>query len=247
MSNMTSDFVTKEVFLNLKRSTLFKGLTENELKFILSNCKYECLPKRSIVWSSTKNEERFYVPLKGRIRIEAQNARSGRRITLCILKPGDGYYLTQLLTGQNPHFQAEALDTVEIASAPLEYWQTWLHIFPALHQSAARCAAERLYEMGELVQNVALYDTRTRLARLLLKYVDGDMNDEVDAFQNMAHEDIASLIGTVREVASRLINQLKRERIIATKQRRIHVIDSERLRLKAKPKTSEHKAVKMRH
>lgn len=231
---MSIDFVTREVLFNLRKSKLFNGLTENELKYILSNCRHERLPRRSLILSTGNNEERFYVPLKGRIRIEAQNARTGRSITLYILKPGDGYDLTHLLAGQTHNFQAETLDIVEIASAPLGYWRTWLDIFPALYQAAASCTAERLYEIGELVQNLALYDTPTRLARLLLKQVDGEMEEEINAFHDMAHEDIASLIGTVREVASRLINQLKRERIIATKERRIHIIDSERLRLKAK-------------
>lgn len=229
---MPSDLNSHRIFMRLKSFPLFNELGTNDLRSILLNCRLERWPKRSLVVTKRAAEGRFYVLINGRIKIEAQNPENGKAITLSILNPGDGYSLTSLLGGKVHEAQAEALDTVEMLSAPIDEWREWLDMYAPLRNAVVRSVIERLYEVTELAQSLALHDTSTRLAHLLLRQM-ADAGREMEFFDDMVHEDLGSLIGTVRVVVNRLINQFKREGILATDERGIRVIDAERLRLKA--------------
>lgn len=216
----------------LRESTLLADLDEAALRELLPEFRHERWPKRAPVMPPAKTAERFYLLLRGRVRIEAQHPANARAVTLHLLGPGDGHSLICLLDGGPQHVLAETLDAVEAVSAPLARWQAWLETYPSIRRAALRCAAQRLRELAELAEDLALHDTSARFAHLLLRHLDAAENGH-GLLHDLVHEDIAHLIGSVRVVVNRLINRFKHEGIVHTEAGQIHVADLERLMRKA--------------
>lgn len=216
----------------LDRTPLFRGLAESAVHDMLRQMRRERWPKRSQVMSSGETMQRFYVLLNGRVRIEAEHPGSGRAVTLYLLRPGDGHNLITVFDGRPHEVLAETLDDVEAVSASIEQWRGWLGEYPALRQALVRAAAERLRELTDLAEDLALHETSARLAHLLLRHFD-DEPGSGGLLHGLVHEDIARLIGSVRVVVNRLLNRFKHEGIIDAKAGHIRITDLEALLKKA--------------
>ena len=71
---------------------------------------------------------------------------------------------------------------------------------------------------------MAFHDATHRVMRVVLNVATASYEDRgVPVIQGLTHYDIATLAGTSRETASRIISTLAREGIVASKGRRIVV------------------------
>lgn len=213
-----------EVISRLRISPLLSDLGDDALRNLLPHCRYNAWPAHFLVQRNADDPQRFYVLLEGRLKVQSLNPANSRAITLFLLRPGDGYSLIELFGGRLNNIQIETVDAVETISAPLALWHEWLGAYPALRQAVVRLAGERLGEIITLAEDLALYDAPTRLARLLLRNSDRIGND-LNLFDDLVHEDIAHLIGTVRVVANRLLNRFKQEGIIDSSYGKLRIRD----------------------
>jgi CRP/FNR family transcriptional regulator len=82
----------------------------------------------------------------------------------------------------------------------------------------------------------------TRLAHLILRYFDGVGEAEPahpNLIQDLPNEELAQMIGTVRVVVNRLLNELKREGIVDTQGGELHLLNLEKLLRKAEQHVSD--------
>ncbi len=110
--------------------------------------------------------------------------------------------------------------------------QEWLERFPPFRLAIHRYVARQLRELTEQASDLALHDTMTRLARLLLRYIDTTKSDtarRINLIRDLPQEELASLIGSVRVVVSRLLAQLKREGVVDVHNGKFRVADLRRL------------------
>ena len=173
---------------------------------------------------------RFFLVVEGRVKITRSNAHDGHDLTLWLLGPGDGFDIVSLLDGQPHDVSAWALDEVTTLSAPMALWQDWLERFPAFRLAAHRYVARQLREVSDLATDLALHDTATRLAHLLLRNFDAP---GPNLLHDLPQSELASMIGSVRIVVSRVLARMKREAIVDLRSGRIQVSDLKRLLLRA--------------
>ena len=73
-----------------------------------------------------------------------------------------------------------------------------------------------------LISDLALYDTPTRLARLLIRYISSNQGDgasehhDIPLFHDLTHETLAQMIGSARQVVNKHLQALKHEGILKT-------------------------------
>lgn len=213
----------------LHQSPLLSDLSTEAIQSFLPHLRMEHWEKRTVVMTSAQTAERFYILLNGRVRVEAQHPSNGRAVTLTLLAPGDSHNIVTLLDSSPHNIQAESLDVVETVSAPLERWQAWMETHPELRRAVFRAAARQMRDLASLAEDLALHDTATRLAHLLLRHFDAQIKGGTNLIHDLTHEDLAHLIGSVRVVVNRIINQFKREGIVHTNAGKLHVTDLERL------------------
>ena len=83
--------------------------------------------------------------------------------------------------------------------------------------------------MEELALDLSFYDTTSRLLKLISKNINPKNLNKLKLLYDLPHEEIASLIGTVRKVLNRHIQKLKNDGIIDVKHKNIEIKDTQKL------------------
>lgn len=103
---------------------------------------------------------------------------------------------------------------------------------PQIPLAAARLLAKRLRKCAELVETLSLREVGQRLAALIVADArrNGKLTDEgVCIQQKLTHVQLATRVGTVREVVSRAMGRLQEQGMIAVKGKEITIRDVDRL------------------
>ena len=225
----------KDAISTLAAGPLFKGIDPALLLPMTDALTEEHWSRRHFILNPHQAAKHFHVILNGRVKIFL-HSQGGRELTLSLLGPGDAFHLESLLDGQEPGVFVQALDDVDALSGPTELWKNWLDTNPAFRCTFRRYVDRRLRDMTELAGDLALHDTMSRLAHLLLRYFNGIEGPNL--IEDLSHEELANMIGTVRIVINRLFAELKREGIVDTNAGKLRVLDLQKLLNKA-----EHHAI----
>ncbi|MGH8316707.1 MAG: Crp/Fnr family transcriptional regulator [Steroidobacteraceae bacterium] len=95
----------------------------------------------------------------------------------------------------------------------LPVFQGWIEHPPPLRVAVHRYLARQLRALTDLAVDLALHDTMTRMAQLLLRHFDESTDakaPKVNLIGDLPQTELASLIGSVRIVVSRLLAELQR-------------------------------------
>ncbi len=207
--------VSPEWVDRLAKGPLLEGVPKAEIAAMLAELAERRWAPRQIVMTPRESLETFCVLLEGRVKITRQNQQTGRELTLFLLGPGDGFNIISLLDGQPHDVTAETLDPVHALCGPVELWQAWMDRHPAFLRAVRRYVDRQMRQLGELASDLALHDTMTRLAHLILRnFEDGQQDPRRDLLRGLSHEELAHLIGTVRVVVNRLLRELREDGVV---------------------------------
>lgn len=214
----------------LSQSPLFHGCDRQFLQDRLLQLKSVEYPRGSIVLEAQQTKDTFFIVVAGRVKLVSRAEANEREITLFLLGPGEGFDVVSLLDKQAHNLSAEALDDVTLLSAPAEEVRNWIAYHPEFNRTFLPYLGRKMSLLSELASDLTLHDTGIRLARLILRHVDpGSSTHEVPLINNLSHEELANMIGTVRVVANRQIQNLKRRGIIDARRGHLVVKDLDAL------------------
>lgn len=188
------------------------------------------------IMGTADSADTFRLVIEGRVKIVRSNSHEGRELTLWLLGPGDGFDVVSLLDGEPHAVTAWAVDDARTLVAPMALWRDWLEESRPLRIAAHRYAARRLRELSDLAGDLALHDTSARLAHLLLRHFDAK---EGNLLRDLPQRELASLIGSVRIVVSRLLAQMRRQGIVELRGGAVHSVDLQRLLAKAESEINQ--------
>ncbi len=174
--------------------------------------------------------EHFFVILEGRVKISQINFENGKEQILYLLSKGDMYDVVSLLDGKPHENIAMALDDVKLLVFPIELFREWIETKPSFNRLFFPYVAKQLRNVETLASDLSLYDTTTRLVKLIARNIEQeDGKQTLKLINNLSHEELANLIGTVRKVLNRSIQALKKEGLIDIKRKEICIKDSQTL------------------
>lgn len=162
-----------------------------------------------------------YVLCGGHVKLSA-SSKEGKTLVIRIAKPGDVLGLSAAIAGTAYETAAQAIDSVEVKSFRRQDFLRFIerHIDGSLH--AARMLSQEYRDALANATRLALCSSIAgRMARLLL----GMASEQQSAAPGVApriamtytHEDLAAMLGTTRETVTRVLNEMKRNKIIAIK------------------------------
>ncbi len=214
----------------LESSPLFSGMDRAFLEEVLARCHPLAWRKGPVVADTLRC---FYIIARGRLEVMRHNPEDGRALTLFLLVPGDGFDVLPLLDGRPHEVVTTALDNLEVLSVSVARMRRWIERHPALSRNLLLYLAEKLRQLEALAADVTLYDTLTRLARLILRHVDpehaGGGEVPVRLIGDLPHEVLAHMIGSVRAVVNRHLQAWKREGIMSVRRGHLAIRDLEAL------------------
>lgn len=147
--------------------------------------------------------------------------RSGREILLYTVEPGETCVQTTLgiLGGQHYTGEAIAETAVEIVVVPRQLFMELMESSPGFRRFVFRAFADRMADVTWVLEQVAFVRIEQRLAGLLLRRAgDGDVVP-------LTHQQIATAIGSAREVVSRRLEALRSKGLVTMDRGAIRVAD----------------------
>ena len=220
----------------LKDSMLFSGLDDASLEGMLASYRRETWTKGAHLPPKQANEL-FTVVIAGRIELTRINPDTGRQITLFTLSPGDAFDVITLLDAKEHDIDPVALEPLEIVTAPLQKVRKWVAANPAFNRAFLPYLGEKVRALENLSTDLALYETVTRLAKLILQQAKPNLPLVVPLggatpplINTLSDEAMARMIGSVRVVVNRHIQEFIQMGLITTTRGQLVVRDLEKLR-----------------
>ncbi|GBE40217.1 cAMP receptor protein [bacterium BMS3Bbin09] len=210
----------------LKQSELFGGLEEAVIQDMLIMFRRETWLRKSIVMDPEETLKHFFVIISGRVKAIRINPNTGKELTISLLRPGDGFDVLPLLDGKKHNISFMALDNLEALSAPFAVVHEWIARHPCFNSTFLPYLGKQIRQISNLAFDMALYDTGTRLMKLLLQHtVQGNPRPRLKLINDLSNEELAGMIGSVRVVVNRYMQKLKEEGIVIARRGRLEVKD----------------------
>lgn len=218
----------------LKHSPLFSQVSDDLLQDMLQIFHYETKHKGDIAISPKEVINHLYIVINGRAKVSVYNPDNGREHILFLLEPGDGFDLISFLDGQWQEAVATALVDLEVIYTTVQQAREWINQHPEFNRAFLPYLGQQIHSLANQVTDLSLYDTETRLARLILHNLSPDKSpQEVRLINDLSQETLASMIGSVRIVVTRHLQSWKNKKVISGKRGNWSVLDLESLLGKA--------------
>ena len=172
----------------------------------------------------------FYFILSGKIKISQINFETSKEQILYLLSAGDMFDIATLLDGKESEYLIEVLEPSEVVAVDIENIRTLLAKEPSFQRFFFPYIAKQLRHMEELSIDLSLYDVYHRIIHLFAKYIDQNTtNPKLKIIENLSHEELASMVGSVRKVVNRALQKMKKDGIIDLSRKQIKLLDLQKL------------------
>lgn len=172
----------------------------------------------------------FYIIERGSVKVSRFTAE-GREHILSIFGRGDTFNDVSVLDGGPNPATATAFSDAILWRIAREDLQQVAKRYPDLAWALLGSIASRTRYLVGLVEDLAVRTVKGRLAHLLLEQAKSNQTDEIPRY--MTHEEMASHLGTVREMIGRALHSLAAADIIKIERHQIIILDVERLAIEA--------------
>lgn len=190
----------------LRKVPYFSEVSEETLKALASKAHVRTFPKNAVVITEGDLAGPLYVVLSGKARVFLAN-EAGKEITLSIQAPGS-YFGELSLLDEEP--RSTSVMTVEKTVCGLiakDDFKAWLAAHPDAATSIIKGLTRRVRALTESTRSLALFDVYGRLSRLLCELA-ADVDGRTTIVERPSHQDIASRIGSSREMVSKIMKDL---------------------------------------
>ncbi len=213
---------------NGSQQLVLKQLEDSAL--IVSNRKDLYFKKGDDPLSYADTLNYFYFIMSGKIKIYQVDLYSAKEQTLYMLSYGDMFDVVSLLDKQPNAYLSEVLEDTHIIQVPLRDVETMIAEDARFRHYFYHYLAQQLKSMEELAVSLSFYDVYQRVLHLFSRFTEViDGKAQLKVIDSLNHEDLASMIGTVRKVLNRSLQRLKKDGIIDISRKKIHIKNFQKL------------------
>jgi global nitrogen regulator NtcA len=171
--------------------------------------------------------ERVYFLLKGAVKL-SRVYEAGEEITVALLRENSIFGVLSLITGQKSDrfYHAVAFTPVELLSAPIEHFQRSLQDNPELSHLMLQGLSSRILQTEMMIETLAHRDMASRLVSFLLilcRDFGVPNSNGITIDLKLSHQAIAEAIGSTRVTVTRLLGELRQNKLISITKKNITV------------------------
>ncbi len=215
--------VSKQINL-LKKIPLFSCLDEPELNVLVGAAKLKTFPNKSILFNEGDSTDSLYIIHGGKVKVSIIDEQ-GKEVILSIFGPGDYFGEIALIDGKERSATIMTRETVKVMIISRKNFKNVLASNPELSLGLLKGLVGRLRESNKLIESLAFMDVYGRIARLLTHLAEPDGEKSVIE-DKLTHQDISSMIGSSREMVSRIMKELINGGYISVRKKRITIHQS---------------------
>jgi CRP/FNR family cyclic AMP-dependent transcriptional regulator len=211
----------------LKSTQLFAALDETELNSLALRSGIRSYPQGEVLFSEGEPCSGLYIIITGRVRIFKTSA-GGREQVLSIEGAGGSIAELPVFDGGPYPASASAVEKTELLFISRSDLRAICLENPAVSLKLLQVVGSRLRRLVGIIEELSFTTVRHRLISLLLREAraHGRATDRGVAFSLPgSHQELASQIGTVRELVSRNLTRLQAQSFIEIDGREIVILD----------------------
>ncbi len=204
-----------------RKDNLFHFCHLDELDNLDSRKSCMKYKRGQIIFQEESNPIGLYCINQGKIKLY-KYASDGKEQIIRIVKPGEFLGYSSLLANTVYPTSAAALEECVVCMIPKDYIQQLFRTNERFSESLINLLSSSLDDSYRKIADMAYKPVRGRLAEALL-LLQTTFRDETnpDGIISVTREDLASLIGTVKETAIRILKEFKDSNIIETDKTKI--------------------------
>lgn len=190
----------------LKEIPLFQNLTDEQLDFLSNMTRRFTYKKDSIIINQGDSGNSLYVILRGELKVTALGS-GGKQIILAFLGQGNFVGELSLLDDAPRSATVQATEDTETMQVTQEVFHSFVESFPETLLPMLRMMSARLRELDETVCLLATHGVYGRVRETLLKKAVEENGVQV-LYRRFTQEEIAEMVGSSREMVSRILTGL---------------------------------------
>lgn len=190
----------------------YNTLDERGLDSLANIAIRRAYKKNIVIIREGDDTNTMFILIEGEMRVYVEDEQ-GKQLTLRILKSGDSFGEVALI-GNFPR-TASVMTTTDcvVAAFPREKYLSFLEQHPKISLALAKTLANMVRDTTEELSCIALFDVYGRVTHILEKYaVEANDHRLVPKF---THREIAGMIGSSREMVSKILKELEKGRYIS--------------------------------
>ncbi|MFY9647876.1 MAG: Crp/Fnr family transcriptional regulator [Terriglobales bacterium] len=197
----------------LAKVQIFSGLTESELSFLAKRAVPRSYSSGESVFGEGEPCSGLYVVESGHVRIFKSSA-NGREQVLSIDGPGSSIAELPVFDGGSYPASVTAIDEAKLLFVSKQDFQALCLAHPQVALKVLRVVGARLRRLVGIIEELSFTTVRHRLASFLLRLAQKEGKRSaagVEIALPASNQELASQIGTVRELVSRNLSRLQAE------------------------------------
>ncbi len=204
---------------------LFRDLSERDMADLDRVTTITAVPRGRVFYEPEDVSEVLFLIREGRVQLY-RISPEGKKLVIATLGPG-ALFGEMALLGQKMHNAfAEALDDCRIFVMSRADLERLILDKPEVGRRVLETTDRRLKDAEQRLEDMAFKSIPARLASLLIRLSMEQGSDEIIGF---THQDLAETVGTYRETATQVLNDMKGEGLIEIGRKRIRILDRARV------------------
>ncbi|HEY3377118.1 MAG TPA: Crp/Fnr family transcriptional regulator [Armatimonadota bacterium] len=203
----------------------FAGLDEQTYTELLAHGQLRHFAKDETLFHEGESGKGLFLVQSGVIKIY-KLSESGREQIIELSRPGDSVAELPLFDHGPYPASAAALEPSAVLFIPKAAFAELLLQRPQLAQAVIIALAQRMRNLVHLIADLSLRQVRQRLARFLVEEAGGRTTFPL----TLTNDELASRLGSVRDVISRTLSALQADGLIRLHGRQVEILDADGLR-----------------
>ncbi len=202
-----------------------KAITDKSWKIAAEQAQVMHVPKGTVLFRDGDVCNGYVFVTDGAVRVQKMDPQ-GREIVLYRVEDGQTCMLTTscLIGGEAYPAEGVAETSVSLAMLPAAAFEKVMADSADFRRFVLASIGRRIGDLMLLVEDVAFGRMDVRLARLLLK-----RSSESGTLLSCTHQELATELGTAREVVSRILKDFERKGWLALSRGRVELKNSHAL------------------
>jgi CRP/FNR family transcriptional regulator, cyclic AMP receptor protein len=222
----------------LRRVAIFNGLTETELRFLAQRAIARNYGKGEIIFTEGDPCTGLFVIESGQVRI-FKSSPGGREQILAVEGPGSSVAELPLFDGGNYPASTAAVNDANVLFISKQDFHSLCLVHPQVPLKVLKVVGARLRRLVGIIEELSFTTVRSRLISVLVRRAKAGVKSREGLRIELppSNQELASEIGTVRELVSRNLSRLQAEGLIHMEGKIVTIPDLKRLQ--AELETSE--------
>ena len=216
-----------DIIAVLEGTALFASLSQEELRTLAARTVRKPFKTGELLFSEGENCHGLHIIGSGKVRI-FKTSVSGREQVLAVNHPGESVAELPVFDGGVYPASAVAIEETQIAFISQRDFHNYCLEHPQVALKVLSVVGARLRRLVGIIEELSFTTIRQRLISLLLRLAESEGRQTprgIEFHLPVSHQELASQLGTVRELISRNLMRLQAEGLLDVDARQIVVKD----------------------